>query len=407
MGEEETYEYEGEQPHAVTEVGDDEYVYDDNGNMIARFENGITYRQEWNAYNKLASVDWRVAGVPCRTEFVYDGDGNRLLKIENMLSQFGPSGNMERVTLYIGNMYERQFNTTGSPVGARVEGMIPEGVDPMTACKGGSDSPTDYGFTGQRNEGGFGLMDFNARMYSPRLGRFASPDSIVPEPSSSAGFNRYRYARNSPLVFSDPTGHFSEEQLSEWYGENWQDNFSAEWQKLLLDNPDSPILGAQLGDLVAFGNLSEELTNAILVLNDQNQLALWNTQSKQSTALTQVGNTSPDRLGLYRVIGNGTGQPFTRFDNLFDDTPLYLPATNGGWYGPHDTALVGEYSPRIDGLSPTESVAADWFIGNVDEGQFVSNSIEFDSFSPGSTASAYSYASSVGGISLSICLTKT
>ncbi|MCP4360585.1 MAG: RHS repeat-associated core domain-containing protein, partial [Chloroflexi bacterium] len=41
----------------------------------------------------------------------------------------------------------------------------------------------------------------------PVLGRFVSPDSIVPEPGSSGGFNRYRYARNNPLKYVDPTGH--------------------------------------------------------------------------------------------------------------------------------------------------------------------------------------------------------
>ncbi len=51
---------------------------------------------------------------------------------------------------------------------------------------------TDFGFTSQRNEASFGLMDYNARYYSPVLGRFVSPDSIVPEPGSSGGFNRYR-----------------------------------------------------------------------------------------------------------------------------------------------------------------------------------------------------------------------
>ncbi len=66
---------------------------------------------------------------------------------------------------------------------------------------------TDFGFTSQRNERGFGLMDYNARYYSPTLGRFISPDTIVPEPGSSGGFNRYRYTRNNPLKYTDPSGH--------------------------------------------------------------------------------------------------------------------------------------------------------------------------------------------------------
>jgi len=42
---------------------------------------------------------------------------------------------------------------------------------------------TDFGFTGQRLDG-FGLMDYNARYYSSTLGRFVSPDSIIPQPGN-------------------------------------------------------------------------------------------------------------------------------------------------------------------------------------------------------------------------------
>ena len=66
---------------------------------------------------------------------------------------------------------------------------------------------TDFGFTSQRNEAGFGLMDYNARYYSPLLGRFVSPDTIVPDPSNGRGLNRYRYVRNNPLKYTDPSGH--------------------------------------------------------------------------------------------------------------------------------------------------------------------------------------------------------
>ncbi|MBN2005376.1 MAG: hypothetical protein JXA21_18610 [Anaerolineae bacterium] len=66
---------------------------------------------------------------------------------------------------------------------------------------------SDFGFTGQRNEAGFGLMDYNARYYSPLLGRFISADTYVPEPGKSQGWNRYAYVHNNPLSHVDPSGH--------------------------------------------------------------------------------------------------------------------------------------------------------------------------------------------------------
>jgi RHS repeat-associated protein len=67
--------------------------------------------------------------------------------------------------------------------------------------------PTDYTFTGQRNESSFNLMDYNARYYDPYLNRFISPDTIIPDPANPQSLNRYSYARNNPLNRVDPTGH--------------------------------------------------------------------------------------------------------------------------------------------------------------------------------------------------------
>ena len=67
---------------------------------------------------------------------------------------------------------------------------------------------TDFGYTGQRDySGDFGLMDYNARFYSPTLGRFTQPDTIVPEPGSSQAWNRYSYTLNNPVKYNDPSGH--------------------------------------------------------------------------------------------------------------------------------------------------------------------------------------------------------
>jgi len=66
---------------------------------------------------------------------------------------------------------------------------------------------TDYGYTGQRNEAGLGLMDYGARYYDPALGRFVSADTVVPNPGNPQDLNRYAYVRNNPLNYIDPTGH--------------------------------------------------------------------------------------------------------------------------------------------------------------------------------------------------------
>ncbi|MBM4461574.1 MAG: RHS repeat-associated core domain-containing protein, partial [Chloroflexi bacterium] len=69
---------------------------------------------------------------------------------------------------------------------------------------------TQYRFTGQRleqrlgaPEGGLdrGLYFYGARWYDSSLGRFLSPDPIVPSPGNPQSLNRYAYVLNNPLRF--------------------------------------------------------------------------------------------------------------------------------------------------------------------------------------------------------------
>jgi RHS repeat-associated protein len=66
---------------------------------------------------------------------------------------------------------------------------------------------TDRQFTGQRREAATGLYDYNFRAYSPVIGRFTSPDNIVPDPTRSEDWNRFSYVGGNPTGHTDPTGH--------------------------------------------------------------------------------------------------------------------------------------------------------------------------------------------------------
>jgi hypothetical protein len=44
----------------------------------------------------------------------------------------------------------------------------------------------------------------------PSIGRFASADTLVPDPANPQSWNRYSYVNNQPLVYNDPTGHWLE-----------------------------------------------------------------------------------------------------------------------------------------------------------------------------------------------------
>ncbi len=83
--------------------------------------------------------------------------------------------------------------------------------------------PTSYlfdrGFTGHEHLDNFDLINMparrndsgggNGRMYDPWLGRFLSPDPFIQAPTYSQNFNRYSYALNNPLKYTDPSGEFA------------------------------------------------------------------------------------------------------------------------------------------------------------------------------------------------------
>ena len=64
------------------------------------------------------------------------------------------------------------------------------------------------GFTGHEYLPWFGLINMNARLYDPVVGRFLSPDPYVAAPDFTQDYNRYTYARNNPLMYVDPSGEF-------------------------------------------------------------------------------------------------------------------------------------------------------------------------------------------------------
>lgn len=62
------------------------------------------------------------------------------------------------------------------------------------------------GFTGHEHYDRFGIINMNARLYDPAIGRFFSPDPQVQNPFSPQGYNRYSYCGNNPVMYTDPDG---------------------------------------------------------------------------------------------------------------------------------------------------------------------------------------------------------
>ena len=64
------------------------------------------------------------------------------------------------------------------------------------------------GYCGHEHLTYYGLINMNARLYDPVIGRFLSPDPYVQAPDFSQNFNRYSYVLNNPLKYTDESGEF-------------------------------------------------------------------------------------------------------------------------------------------------------------------------------------------------------
>jgi len=104
---------------------------------------------------------------------------------------------------------------------------------------------TTRGFTGHEHYPELKIINMNGRLYDPVIGRFFSPDQYVANSTFTQDFNRYSYARNNPLHYTDPTG-----QKLEW------------WKGLLITlGVDALFGGAITGALITTGVTCAPLTS--------------------------------------------------------------------------------------------------------------------------------------------------
>jgi len=66
---------------------------------------------------------------------------------------------------------------------------------------------TRRGFTGHEHYPELKIINMNARLYDPVIGRFFSPDNTVYNSEFTQDYNKYSYARNNPLKYIDPDGN--------------------------------------------------------------------------------------------------------------------------------------------------------------------------------------------------------
>lgn len=213
-----------------------QYKYDSNGNMIESWDlsdlslpqipgRKITY----NIFNKPTEIKRFIGHTQQNSvKFLYDGEGVRsqkikstgknvyyfgghfhLLKPEDTTIKYIFAGNL-RIAKIVNNVtffYHKDHQ--GSTIYTTSQNNSEEiSYYPYGTTRSGQISDK-YKFTDQEYDSEIGLYNYNARLYDPVIGRFITPDALVPDMYDPQSLNPYVYCRNNPLKYVDPSGHSS------------------------------------------------------------------------------------------------------------------------------------------------------------------------------------------------------
>lgn len=246
------------------------YEYDANGNMISGAGRTITYTA-FNKPNKIVQVD---GNKTTTVEFGHDADTGTIKKTTTVATQNGTTVTTAKTTtVFVGGIYDRSIDasnqitaqyyvraegrvvavrtkTNGDESAAKIDYAHTDHLNSISVMTDGAgnvvagsqksfgpfgsrraatgwgasilDSQTasaKLGFTGQYQIDEIEVVDMNARLYDPVLGRFMSADTLIPDTSDLQSLNRYSYVYNNPLRYIDPTGH--EPGDASTYGSAW------------------------------------------------------------------------------------------------------------------------------------------------------------------------------------------
>jgi RHS repeat-associated protein/uncharacterized repeat protein (TIGR01451 family) len=270
-------------PYAIRNT---DYSYDNNGNMTTMPTNSKTL--VWNTENQPVSI----TSSGTTETYTYDADGARIKKLRGTTNTFyigglaeedKPTGAGSTVTrsmyTFNGQVIAQRTVTSGGfgsdtliylhsdhlgSVGAATTSaggsLSSQEYDPWGKVRTGAVTQTKYNYTGQKLDD-TGLLLYNARYYDPGLGRFTSPDSIVPAGRARCGCGAESIGaeQNSKLTVDFHESRF----LSTLHRENGQILSEGFWFQLSRKSRSQTAIPWGPGNPQSIGRYSYTLNNPL------------------------------------------------------------------------------------------------------------------------------------------------
>ena len=182
-----SFSWDGEGRQVTSNINDAQtiYSYDGEGRRVRKQFGAGTTVFVYDAGGNLASEYSTAANTPMCTTCYLSAD---------------PLGSTRLVTDANGAVVARHDYL---PFGEEI--LPPYGGRSSTLHFGATENIAQK-FTGKERDSETGLDWFEARYMSSAQGRFTSPDPMTGSPSDPQSWNMYSYARNNPLLYTDPDG---------------------------------------------------------------------------------------------------------------------------------------------------------------------------------------------------------
>ncbi|MBI2183589.1 MAG: RHS repeat-associated core domain-containing protein [Thaumarchaeota archaeon] len=204
------------------------FTYANNGNTFSKIEGGDTWNYTYNYNNMMTKA---VKNGVTQGQYFYDGENRRVKVIEgstliilfsglNIIYQKNVTSGGESKFLYANSLliaknngsltyyHQDSLGSTRLTTSASKLQLFASNYKPF-GPQHNANSTEKIKYTGKWEDSPTKLYYFGASYYDPEIGRFTTQDPVCScaEPST---LNRYVYANDNPLKFTDPTGLLAE-----------------------------------------------------------------------------------------------------------------------------------------------------------------------------------------------------
>lgn len=194
-----TYNYDSE--NRLTSLGDGSasFVYDGDGNRVAKTAGGVTthYLVDSNNATGHAQVVEELVSGTVRRQYTY---GHDLISQRQLI-------NGQREVSFYGYDGHGSVRYLTDSAGAVTDTYSYDAFGVLLARTGST--PNEYLYSGEQYDPNLGFYYLRARYMNPSTGRFQTMDTFEGLKFDPLSLHKYTYANTNPVDLVDPSGHFS------------------------------------------------------------------------------------------------------------------------------------------------------------------------------------------------------